>query len=85
MPNGNSVGDPRFYTRSGPYNLAEVAAAANGTAAKSDHELTGVAPLQAARSDEVSFLDNRRYASVLEKTRAGAVIVHPDMVDRGPT
>jgi hypothetical protein len=31
MPNGKSVGDARFYTRGGPYNLAEVAAAANGT------------------------------------------------------
>jgi UDP-3-O-[3-hydroxymyristoyl] glucosamine N-acyltransferase len=84
MANGNSVGDARFYTRSGPYNIAEVAATANGTTAKSDHELTGVAPLQAAEPDEVSFLDNRRYASVLAKTRAGAVIVHPDMVDRVP-
>jgi UDP-3-O-[3-hydroxymyristoyl] glucosamine N-acyltransferase len=84
MPNGKSVGDARFYTRSGPYNLAEVAAAANGTTAKSEHGLTGVAPLQAAGPDEVSFLDNRRYVSVLEKTRAGAVIVHPDMVDRVP-
>jgi UDP-3-O-[3-hydroxymyristoyl] glucosamine N-acyltransferase len=84
MPNGKSVGDARFYTRSGPYNLAEVAAAANGTTAKSDRELTGVAPLQAAGPDEVSFLDNRRYASALEKTRAGAVIIHPDMVDRVP-
>ena len=81
---GESVGDPRFYTRRGPYTLTEVAAAANGTTARSDRVLTGVAPLQAARPDEVSFLDNRRYASVLEKTGAGAVIVHPDMVDRVP-
>jgi UDP-3-O-[3-hydroxymyristoyl] glucosamine N-acyltransferase len=32
----------------------------------------------------VSFLDNRRYAAALERTSAGAVIVHPEMVDRVP-
>jgi len=79
------VGDARFYARSGPYNVAEVAAAANGTAAKSERVLTGVAPLQTARPDEVSFLDNRRYAGALKETRAGAVIVHPDMVEHVPS
>ena len=48
--------DARFYTRSGPYNLTEVAAVINGIAAKSDHVLSGVAPLQTAGSNEVSFL-----------------------------
>jgi len=81
---GTSVGDTRFYARNGPYGLAEVAAAAGGTAARSDCVLTGIAPLQAAGPNEVSFLDNRRYASTLEKTGAGAVIVHPDMVGRVP-
>lgn len=79
------VGDARFYARSGPYNVAEVAAAANGTATKSERVLTGVAPLQTARPDEVSFLDNRRYAGALKETRAGAVIVHPDMVGHVPS
>ena len=32
----------------------------------------------------MSFLDNRRYASALEQTTAGAVIVHPDMAARVP-
>lgn len=82
---GPSVGDARFYARSGPYSLAEVAAAAGGTAAgPHDRVLTGIAPLQVAGPGEVSFLDNRRYASALDKTDAGAVIVHPDMVGRVP-
>lgn len=82
---GKAVGDARFYARCGPYSLAEVAAAARGTAAGSDRLLTGIAPLQAAAPDEVSFLDNRRYAAALDGTGAGAVIVHPDMVDRVPS
>jgi UDP-3-O-[3-hydroxymyristoyl] glucosamine N-acyltransferase len=46
--------------------------------------LSGVAPLQSAQPAEVSFLDNRKYAAALAETRAGAVIVHPDMADRVP-
>ena len=61
-----------------------VAEAAGGTAPEIDLLLTGVAPLQAAGPDEVSFLDNRRYAAALEATSAGAVIVHPDMLARVP-
>ena len=47
--------------------------------------LEGVAPLQTAGPNEVSFLDNRRYVSALEQTLAGAVIVHPDMQARVPS
>jgi len=43
-----------------------------------------VAPLQLAGPDQVSFLDNRRYAALLAGTNAGAVIVHADFADRVP-
>jgi UDP-3-O-[3-hydroxymyristoyl] glucosamine N-acyltransferase len=55
-----------------------------GTAPNVDLLLAGVAPLQTAEPDEVGFLDNRRYAPALENTRAGAVIVHPEMLPRVP-
>src|SRR5450631_2190685 len=80
-----STGNARFFGRSGPYTLSVVAGAARGTADKLDLLLEGVAPLQTAGPNEVSFLDNRRYASALDKTLAGAVIVHPDMVARVPS
>ena len=79
-----STGDPRFFTRSGPHHLAAVAKAASGIAPELDLLLEGVAPLQTAGPNEVSFLDNTRYASTLEQTLAGAVIVHPDMRARVP-
>ena len=81
--------DPRFFSRTGPHSLAEVAQAAGGDV-KAGQEtgrsltLSGIAPLQSATGDEVSFLDNRRYAELLTNTRAGAVIVHPDLLDRVP-
>jgi UDP-3-O-[3-hydroxymyristoyl] glucosamine N-acyltransferase len=79
------AGDSRFFLKTGPHHLAAVAKVAEGEAADCDLRLTGVAPLQLARPDHVSFLDNRKYADALAATRAGAVIVHPDMAHRVPS
>lgn len=78
-------GDPRFFARTGPHGLASVAATAEATADLArELELDGVAPLQTAGPTQVSFLDNRRYADLLAGTRAGAVIVHPDLAAQVP-
>ncbi len=87
MPWEEIAGDPRFFTRNGPFSIEVIAAAvgAQPVALHLNEKLIGsVAPLQIADADQVSFLDNRRYAAVLEQSRAGAVIVHPDMADRVP-
>jgi UDP-3-O-[3-hydroxymyristoyl] glucosamine N-acyltransferase len=78
------MGDARFFARSTPHALAAIAATARGTAPAIQRIFCGVAPLQSAGPDHVSFLDNRRYAAALEHTLAGAVIVHPDMLGRVP-
>ena len=78
------MGDARFFDRSGPHGLAAVVAAAGGRAIESARMFVGVAPLQAAGPDDVSFLDNRRYVQALDATLAGAVIVTPDLLDRVP-
>jgi UDP-3-O-[3-hydroxymyristoyl] glucosamine N-acyltransferase len=78
------AGDPRFFQRTGPHALAAVAAAAEAKAPQRPLMLTGVAPLQTAGPDQVSFLNNRKYLPALERTRAGAVIVHPDLAARVP-
>jgi UDP-3-O-[3-hydroxymyristoyl] glucosamine N-acyltransferase len=78
------AGDPRFFQRSGPFSLAAVATAAGAAIPAGDIVLRGVAPLQTASPDEVSFLDNRKYMAALAETRAGAVIVHADMAMRVP-
>ncbi len=89
------AGDPRFYARSGPFCVADVAMAAGGTtavgnaAAGNAHGvavmLSGVAALDIAGPSDVSFLHDRRYAAALAATRAGAVIVHPDMAAHVPS
>jgi UDP-3-O-[3-hydroxymyristoyl] glucosamine N-acyltransferase len=80
-----SVGDARFFARSSPHALATIALAARGSVPAIEKMFTGVAPLQSAGPDQVSFLDNRRYAVALENTLAGAVLVHPDMLERVPS
>ncbi|HTU55388.1 MAG TPA: UDP-3-O-(3-hydroxymyristoyl)glucosamine N-acyltransferase [Acetobacteraceae bacterium] len=79
-----TAGDPRFYAGSGPHALSAVATAAGGVAEAAERTLYGVAPLQTAGPGEVSFLDNRRYVEALERTRAGAVLVHPELAPRVP-
>ncbi len=87
---GPGPGDGRFFARTGPYPLArladEIGAEPRGAAAGSvvGGAFVGVAPLQAARPDQVSFLDNRRYLPQLAATGAGAVIVAPAFADRVP-
>jgi UDP-3-O-[3-hydroxymyristoyl] glucosamine N-acyltransferase len=75
-----AIGDARFFSRTGPHPLAVVAQAACGTAPERDILIEGIAPLQTAGPNDVSFLDSRRFASALKETLAGAVIVHPDML-----
>ena len=79
-----AAGDPRFFARTGPHDLLAVAKAARGEPRGGCGLLSGVAPLGAALPHQVSFLDNRRYIDVLATTKAGAVIVHPDLVARVP-
>jgi UDP-3-O-[3-hydroxymyristoyl] glucosamine N-acyltransferase len=56
-------------------------AAKIGAEVMGDHsvEVTGVAPLESARPGELSFLANLKYIERLEKTKASAVIVAPNV------
>lgn len=83
-PDLAGAGDPRFFARTGPHGPAALAAATGAELVGDCGLLVGVAPLQTAGPQHVSFLDNRRYAAALDVTEAGAVIVHPDLVGRVP-
>ena len=86
MERSGIAGDPRFFARSGPFTPAVVAVAAGGTVSQSAAAvpLAGVAPLAVAGPDQVGFLDNRKYLPDLKTTRAGAVLVHPDLAAAVP-
>ncbi len=82
----HQAGDPRFFGRTGPHGLVALVAAAGGRLpiTGSDRPLRGIAPLQDAGPEELSFVDNRKYLDTLAATRAGAVIVHPALALRVP-
>jgi UDP-3-O-[3-hydroxymyristoyl] glucosamine N-acyltransferase len=84
VSDASKPGDKRFFVRTGPHSLAAIAALAGAEVAAGDALFSGVAPLQSAGPEDVSFLDNRRYAELLAATKAGAVILHPDFASKVP-
>jgi UDP-3-O-[3-hydroxymyristoyl] glucosamine N-acyltransferase len=79
------MADPRFFRSSGPQRLADIAAAAGATyEGDGERRFSGVAPLQTAGPEDVSFLDNRRYAPLLAETKAGAVVLLKAFADQVP-
>jgi UDP-3-O-[3-hydroxymyristoyl] glucosamine N-acyltransferase len=75
------AGDPRFFRRAGPFPLSLIARTIGEgrDGLPGERFFTGVAPLQTAGPDEVSFLTNRQYLNALRDTRAGAVLVEPEL------
>ncbi len=80
-------GDPRFFSRCGPFSLTEIARAIDAPppVVSGDRLFRGVAPLQSAGPEEVSFLDNLRYQKLLAETRAGAVILLSQLANQVPS
>lgn len=66
-------------------SASEIARLVDGTlAGPSDPELTGVAPLEHAGPQQLSFLASPKYLGYLQPARAGAVIVARDLADQVP-
>ncbi|MBY0338310.1 MAG: UDP-3-O-(3-hydroxymyristoyl)glucosamine N-acyltransferase [Acetobacteraceae bacterium] len=77
--------DPRFHPQAGPQTLAAILAASGATSTGDPaRRFRGVAPLQEAGPEEVSFLDNRRYLPALKASRAGAVVLSEAMAADAP-
>ena len=80
------VGNPRFFSRTGPHPIADVAAAAGCIIPQCDAVLiSGLASLDLAGPAEVSFVASRRHAAALAQTRAGAVLVDIEMLSHVPS
>jgi len=84
MGGPSAAGDPRFFQRSGPHELAAIARLAGASVAEGARLFSAVAPLQVAGPEDVSFLDNKKYLPALRDTKAGAVLVHPDLAGEVP-
>ncbi len=69
---------PGFFEISGPFSLRQIIEATQTTlAAKSDTArlVKGIRPLREAGRDDLSFLNNRRYAGQLNETEASVCIL----------
>ncbi len=84
MVDAGKPGDERFFLCTGPHRIADIATLLGIEADAPERLMSGVAPLHSAGPQDVSFLDNRRYAGLLAETKAGAVILHPDFVEKLP-
>lgn len=80
------AGDPRFFRAAGPFSLAAIAETAGIAPAGLPGEriFAGIAPLQTAGAQHISFLTNRKYLDVLAASKAGAVVLEPDLAARVP-
>ena len=79
--------DPRFFTKTAPKTLGELAKVSGadiGSGSDSGRLIHDVAPLDVAGPEQISFLDNAKYRDAFKVTKAGACIVTPDMVEFAP-
>jgi UDP-3-O-[3-hydroxymyristoyl] glucosamine N-acyltransferase len=78
------VGNPRFFANTGPHGLTAIAAAAGCEAPAQDRLIAGLASLESAEPDQITFIGNVRHAGLLAQTRAGAVLISAALQDRAP-
>jgi UDP-3-O-[3-hydroxymyristoyl] glucosamine N-acyltransferase len=81
------MADPRFFGRTGPFALgalAELSGARLLRPEDSERLFFDVSPLETAGPEEVSFLENRKYAEAFVRSAAGAVIVDGWAAERAP-
>jgi len=81
------MADARFFRRSAPLGLAELADAAGAEIAGNadpESQFDDVRALADAGPTHVSFLDNKRYAEAFTKSAAGACVVEPAFAERAP-
>lgn len=79
---------PGFFKKAGPFSLQDVAEACGGQLAEgavTDTHIADVRPLDEATKQDVTFLDNPKYASQLEETNAAACFVAEKFLDRVPS
>lgn len=79
--------DARFFPPAGPFTvsrLAEIAGASPAAAADPGKRISGIAPLDCARADEIGFLDNRAYIAQFRETGAGCCLAEEKYADQAP-
>ena len=79
--------DSRFFKKAGPFTLRQLAEIGECELLRSedaDKRIDNVNSLHDAQQTDISFLLSKKYIHDLEKTAAGACIVHPDFAASAP-
>ena len=79
--------DSRFFKKAGPFTLKQLAEIGGCELLKPEEAgkvIGNVNSLHAAAQTDISFLLSKKYVGDLEKTNAGACIVHPDFAVSAP-
>jgi UDP-3-O-[3-hydroxymyristoyl] glucosamine N-acyltransferase len=84
MGDESGPGSARFFGRAGTQTLAAIAAFAGCEDSGAEISISGLASLESAGPRHISFVGTSRHAKQLERTKAGAVIVPPDLRDSTP-
>ncbi len=82
------MADPRFFRRANPISLVDLAKIANATIVGNgspNQTFSDVKALSEAGPEDVSFLDNKRYAESFSTSAAGACVVEEAYADRAPS
>jgi len=81
------MADPRFFDRAGPLSLDALAALSGATLrdpSGAKRLFLGVAPLETAGPEDVTFLDNRKYQDAFARSHAGAAFVDERAIPKAP-
>lgn len=81
------MADPRFFQRSGPYTLQQLAGLGEcelSGSSNPEYMIEDVGALDSAGKTQITFLDNIRYKSQLRDTQASACILAPKLADEAP-
>ena len=79
--------DNRFFKKAGIFTLKQLAEIGQCELLKpeeADKTIENVCSLHDAKQTDISFLLSKKYIGDLEKTKAGACIVHPDFAASAP-
>jgi len=74
-----------YHNNNGPFTVAELAKMISCEfIGNGETKIIGINAIQEANSDELAFLDNPKYVKYLESTKAGVVVVKPELAEKLP-
>lgn len=79
--------DDRFFRRSGPFSLSQIAAHVGGELAEgapADFMVRSVAPLENAQAGDISIFSEAKWSSDFEKSDASVVVTNRKLSQRDP-